>query len=141
MLCPTQDQQGGQKPKRISAMKTLTLMALTVGAGLLFLPVLADVSHADSTEQCGKASWYALTSKTASGEYANPAKMTAAHRSLKFGTKVRVKNMENGKAVTLRINDRGPFIKGRIIDVTKAAEGKLGFINAGTTKVCLQIME
>jgi rare lipoprotein A len=104
------------------------------------MTVLADVSHAKTAEQCGKASWYDLTSKTASGEYANPAKMTAAHLSLKFGTKVRVKNMRNGKAVTLRINDRGPFVKGRIIDVTKAAAGKLGFINAGTTNVCLQIV-
>ncbi len=122
-------------------MKMLTIAALMMSAGLLFVTVLADVSHAKASEQCGKASWYALTSKTASGEYANPAKMTAAHRSLKFGTKVRVKNMRNGKAVTLRINDRGPFIKGRIIDVTKAAASKLGFINAGTTKVCLQIIK
>lgn len=122
-------------------MKMLTVTALMISAGLLFMTVLADVSHAKTTEQCGKASWYDLTSKTASGEYANPAKMTAAHRSLKFGTKVRVRNMRNGKAVTLRINDRGPFVKGRIIDVTKAAAGKLGFINAGTTKVCLQIVK
>ncbi len=122
-------------------MKMLTVTAVMISAGLLFMTVLADVSHAKTSEQCGKASWYDLTSKTASGEYANPAKMTAAHRSLKFGTKVRVKNMRNGKAVTLRINDRGPFVKGRIIDVTKAAAGKLGFINAGTTKVCLQIVK
>jgi rare lipoprotein A len=122
-------------------MKMLTVTALMISAGLLFMTVLADVSHAKTAEQCGKASWYDLTSKTASGEYANPAKMTAAHRSLKFGTKVRVKNMRNGKAVTLRINDRGPFVKGRIIDVTKAAAGKLGFINAGTTNVCLQIVK
>lgn len=122
-------------------MKILTVTALMISAGLLFMTVLADVSHAKTSEQCGKASWYDLTSKTASGEFANPAKMTAAHRSLKFGTKVRVKNMRNGKAVTLRINDRGPFVKGRIIDVTKAAAGKLGFINAGTTKVCLQIVK
>lgn len=121
-------------------MKPVTLASLTLGV-LLFFTILADVSHAAQKQQCGKASWYDLTSKTASGEYANPAKMTAAHRSLRFGSKVRVKNMRNGKTVTVRINDRGPFVKGRIIDLTKAAAGKLGFINAGTTKVCLQILK
>ncbi|MCV6576402.1 MAG: septal ring lytic transglycosylase RlpA family protein [Cohaesibacter sp.] len=122
-------------------MNKPTLTAATLAAGLLFLSILADVKEAKATEQCGTASWYALTSKTASGEYANPAKMTAAHKKLKFGTKVRVKNMRNGKSVILRINDRGPFIKGRIIDVTKAAAGKLGFINAGTTRVCFTIVK
>ncbi|MCT4654656.1 MAG: septal ring lytic transglycosylase RlpA family protein [Cohaesibacter sp.] len=124
----------------MNQMKMLTLAALAFSTGLLFLSVLADVSHAAPKQQCGKASWYALTSKTASGEYANPKKMTAAHRSLRFGTKVRVKNMRNGKVVTLRINDRGPFVKGRIIDVTKAAAGRLGFINAGTANVCVEIV-
>ncbi|MCV6546317.1 MAG: septal ring lytic transglycosylase RlpA family protein [Cohaesibacter sp.] len=127
-------------------MNKPTLTAATLAAGLLFLSILADVTEAKATEpkateQCGTASWYALTSKTASGEYANPAKMTAAHKKLKFGTKVRVKNMRNGKSVILRINDRGPFIKGRIIDVTKAAAGKLGFINAGITRVCFTIIK
>jgi rare lipoprotein A len=87
--------------------------------------------------QCGKASWYALTSKTASGERMNPSAMTAAHRSLPFGTKVRVTNSRNGKSVIVRINDRGPFIRGRIIDLSKAAAGHLGFIGAGHTSVCM----
>jgi rare lipoprotein A len=87
--------------------------------------------------QCGTASWYELTSITASGERANPNAMTAAHPSLPFGTKVRVTNERNGRSVTVRINDRGPFVGGRIIDVTRAAANQLGFRNSGTTRVCL----
>ncbi len=88
--------------------------------------------------QCGGASWYALTSKTASGERMNPAAMTAAHRSLPFGSKIKVVNQRNGREVVVRINDRGPFIGGRVIDLSKAAAAKLGFINAGHTKICLE---
>jgi rare lipoprotein A len=63
--------------------------------------------------------------------------MTAAHRSLKFGTKVRVVNKRNGKSVVVRINDRGPFVKGRVIDLSKAAARQLGFIKSGHTNICL----
>lgn len=65
--------------------------------------------------------------RTASGERALPGGLTAAHRSLPFGTRVRVTNRRNGRSVTVRINDRGPFIRGRIIDVTPAAARALGF--------------
>ena len=65
----------------------------------------------------------------------NPSAMTAAHRSLPFGTKVLVENLNNGKAVVVRINDRGPFIKGRIIDVSKAAASVLGMLGSGTARV------
>ena len=121
-------------------MKHLTEKALILTASLLFLTVLADVSEASGKQQCGTASWYQLTSKTASGEYANPNKMTAAHKSLKFGHKIEVKNMRNGKTVVVRINDRGPFVKGRVLDVTRAAAHKLGFVNSGTTKVCFKVI-
>lgn len=107
----------------------VTLTAFTI---VLSTPVLA------STPQCGSASWYELSSRTASGEMMNPDAMTAAHRSLPFGTRVEVINQANGKAVTLRINDRGPFAKGRIIDVSRAAAMQLGFKRAGHVKVCLQ---
>lgn len=101
---------------------------------LAVLPV-TEASSAKFSQQCGKASWYAMTSRTASGERASPNTMTAAHRSLPFGTKVRVTNMRNGKSVILRINDRGPFIKGRVIDVTRKAAQKLGFKGAGWTRI------
>ena len=89
--------------------------------------------------QCGKASWYALTSMTASGERANPNAMAAAHRTLPFGTLVKVSNLRNGREITVRINDRGPFVKGRVIDVTKAAAGKLGFLPQGVAKVRITV--
>ena len=76
----------------------------------------------------GMASVYAYSgSKTASGERANPGGLTAAHRTLAFGTHVRVTNRRNGRSVTVRINDRGPFVRGRVIDVTPAGASALDF--------------
>ena len=77
---------------------------------------------------------------TASGERMNPSKLTAAHRNLKFGTKVKVINQSNGRSVVVRINDRGPFIKNRVIDVSKAAANELGFVSSGVTSICYQIV-
>ena len=78
--------------------------------------------------QSGIASIYAYAGeKTASGQRANPGGFTAAHRTLPFGTKVTVTNKRNGRSVTVRINDRGPFVRGRIIDLTPAAARALGF--------------
>ena len=85
--------------------------------------------------QCGKASWYTMGHTTANGEKMNSAVLAAAHRTLPFGTKVRVENLRNGKAVVVRINDRGPFIRGRVIDVTKAAAVQLGMISSGVASV------
>jgi len=67
----------------------------------------------------------------------NPAQMTAAHKTLPFGTKVKVTNKATGKSVVVRINDRGPFIRGRIIDLSKSAAGKIGMINSGHAPVCI----
>jgi rare lipoprotein A len=85
--------------------------------------------------QTGRASWYEFTSRTANGEQMNPNELTAAHRSLPFGTKVRVENMRNGRSVTVRINDRGPFAGDRIIDLSKAAASCLGMIDDGVATV------
>ena len=107
-------------------------------AAALFIGSLAiAASTGAASAQCGRASWYALHSKTASGERMNPEAMTAAHRSLAFGTKLKVVNKANGKSVVVRINDRGPFVKGRVLDLSKAAARKLGFINSGHTPVCM----
>src|SRR5262249_39086935 len=87
----------------------------------------------------GVAAIYAYKGgKTASGEAANPAKLTAAHRSLPFGTMVRVTNARNGRSVVVRVNDRGPFGRGRIIDLTPAAARQLGF--SGLTRVDLEVV-
>ena len=76
----------------------------------------------EAAAQSGIASIYSYkTGRTASGERAHPTGLTAAHRSLPFGTKVRVTNRRNGHSVVVRINDRGPFVRGRVIDVTPAA--------------------
>ena len=91
------------------------LAAVTIAAGLM-----AGASSASSAAaQCGRASWYALHSRTASGERMNPSAMTAAHRSLPFGTKLRVTNKNNGRSVVVRINDRGPFVRGRMLDLSR----------------------
>jgi rare lipoprotein A len=88
--------------------------------------------------QCGGASWYSLPGqKTASGERMNPNAMTAAHKTLPLGSVVRVVNQKTGKSIQVTINDRGPFVRGRIIDLSKAAGRQLGIIPAGTGKVCL----
>jgi rare lipoprotein A len=111
------------------------LVAVTMAACLM---VVASASSASSAAaQCGRASWYALHSKTASGERMNPSAMTAAHRSLPFGTKLKVTNQDNGRSVVVRINDRGPFIKGRVLDLSKGAANQLGFIGSGHTAVCM----
>jgi rare lipoprotein A len=110
----------------------------TAGLALAALVSLAATDQASA--QCGRASWYALTSKTASGEYANPNSLTAAHRSLPFGTKVKVENLKNGRSVVVRINDRGPFVGGRVIDVTRAAAKSLGFMRAGTATVRVTVL-
>ena len=75
--------------------------------------------------------------KTANGERANPRAMTAAHKSLPFGTMVTVVNKKNGREVTVRINDRGPFIPGRIIDLTPAAASQLGFSGLAPVRISI----
>ena len=86
----------------------------------------------------GGASYYADKFKgrrTASGEKFRQYKLTAAHKSLPFGTKVKVKNLSNGRSVKVKINDRGPFVSGRIIDLSKKAARRLGIIQSGTANV------
>jgi rare lipoprotein A len=108
--------------------------------GLLPAFLVAGTVLAGSTmtasAQCGKASWYALGSRTASGERMNPSAMTAAHRSLPFGTRVKVTS-SSGKSVVVRINDRGPFIRGRIIDLSRGAAARLGMVGSGHAPVCI----
>lgn len=107
-------------------------------AVLAFSCLILSQGPAQAFKQCGKASWYAgPTNKTASGERLSHGANTAAHKSLPFGSKVRVTNRRNGRSIIVRINDRGPFIKGRIIDLTRGGAKRLGFINAGVTSVCI----
>lgn len=94
-----------------------------------------------SASQCGKASWYKMGTRTASGEPMNANALAAAHRTLPFGTKVRVVNLKNGRSVIVRINDRGPFIRGRVIDLTRGAAVKLDMIRTGTANVRVTVLD
>jgi rare lipoprotein A len=93
--------------------------------------------------QIGIASYYGKKfhkRRTANGEIFNMYKVSAAHKSYPLGTKVRVTNLENGKSLKLVINDRGPFVSGRIIDLSYKAARKLGFVNQGTVKVRIDVL-
>ena len=91
----------------------------------------------------GEASYYGnefAGRPTANGEPFDPSEMTAAHRTLPFGSKVRVTNVRNGRTVIVRINDRGPYAKDRLIDVSQGAAQELGMMNAGTADVRLEVI-
>jgi peptidoglycan lytic transglycosylase len=108
--------------------------------GSLLLLSSVEITHARgfSSTQSGVASMYSHAGrKTASGETARPGGMTAAHRSLPFGTMVRVTNRRSGKSVVVRINDRGPFVRGRIIDLTPAAARAIGFSGLAPVEVAV----
>lgn len=90
-----------------------------------------------AASQCGKAAWYDLSGRAASGEFTSAQAMAAAHRTLPFGTRVKVENLANGRSVVVRINDRGPAERDRIIDLSRAAAQQLGFIQLGVAQVRL----
>ena len=97
-------------------IRIIGIVMTICGAAALFI-----AGSASAMAEFGIASVYAYSgSKTASGERANPGGLTAAHRTLAFGTHVRVTNRRNGRSITVRINDRGPFVRGRVIDITPA---------------------
>jgi len=98
----------------------------------------AALPQKQAQAQCGKASWYHEGSRTATGERYRPDGTTAAHRTLPFGTMVRVQHQRTGRSVIVRINDRGPFIRGRIIDLSRGAKRALGM--DGVAPVCLTVV-
>jgi rare lipoprotein A len=102
-------------------------MVLVILTGLAYQS--SPIQYAAAADRGGVASVYSTESggKTASGQKLNPQALTAAHRTLPFGTKVKVTNKHNGHSVVVTINDRGPFVRGRVIDVTPAAARVLGF--------------
>lgn len=108
-----------------------------------FFLLSACINGQDVSIQYGKASYYADKfhgGKTASGEIYDHSKKTAAHLTLPFGTKVRVTNQANKKSVVVKINDRGPFVKGRIIDLSKSAAEKLKFLDKGIVDVKIEVL-
>jgi len=112
-------------------IRIIGIVMTICGAAALFI-----AGSASAMAESGIASIYAYSgSKTASGERANPDGLTAAHRSLAFGTHVRVTNRRNGRSITVRINDRGPFVRGRVIDITPAGASALGFSGLAPVKL------
>ena len=89
----------------------------------------------------GIASFYTEGTKTASGEKFNTHELTAAHPTLPFGTRLRVTNVASGQSVTVRVNDRGPFVRGRVVDVSYAAAETLGMVGGGVAKVKLDVVQ
>jgi rare lipoprotein A len=88
----------------------------------------------------GMASYYWEGARTASGAHFNPDGLTAAHRTLPFGTRVRVTNQSNGQSVVVTINDRGPFVGGRVIDLSRGAARAISMTGAGVARVSLQVL-
>jgi rare lipoprotein A len=125
-----------------------------VAAMMMILPLQSGCSKrtqvrpplatpADVGVQVGMASWYGQPyhgRRAASGEIYDMEKLTAAHRTLPFGTRVRVENLENGRNIELRINDRGPFVEDRIIDVSRAGARALGMLGTGTARVQVEVI-
>ncbi len=105
---------------------------------VIFLLFCVMASCSPKTVQTGKASFYHDKfhgRQTANGEIYRKGKLTAAHKTLPFGTKVKVTNLQNGKKVKVRINDRGPFVGGRIIDLSKKAARRIDILNVGVSPV------
>ena len=113
----------------------ISLVMAICSAAALFI-----AGSSTAMAESGIASIYAYSStKTANGERANPNGLTAAHRRLAFGTRVRVTHRRNGRSITVRINDRGPFVRGRVIDLTPAGARALGF--SGLAPVTLELAQ
>jgi rare lipoprotein A len=106
---------------------------------ILFFLLLLCVTNAEGKEKAN-ATWYDCCKKTANGELFDPNGFTAAHRSLPFGTIIKLTNEKTGKTIYVRINDRGPFVAGKDIDVTKGGAIALGFFHSGTAKLLLEVI-
>jgi peptidoglycan lytic transglycosylase len=104
------------------------------------IPAVLD-AHPKASSAYGVASFYTEDEWTASGEKFNTHAMTAAHPTLPFGTRLRVTNVTNGRSVVVRINDRGPFIPGRVVDLSEAAAENLGMVERGIVKVKLDVVQ
>jgi rare lipoprotein A len=123
-------------PRRLPTLLPLTALLLISTASL------GGCAHRHTEE--GKATWYGpgfVGKHTANGERFWPCRLTAAHKTLPFDTRVKVTNLENGKVVRVRINDRGPFGEGRIIDLSRAAAAAIKMVRAGVVKVEIEVIK
>lgn len=134
-----------EKRRRVSTRVFLLVLTVLAAQGC----ATVGVQHKSASKnplgwtQTGVASWYGRDfhkRMTASGEAYNMYAMTAAHKTLPLHSRVRVNNLQNGKTVVVRINDRGPYVEGRIIDLTKKAAQKLGMVHTGTARVRIMVI-
>jgi rare lipoprotein A len=102
-------------------------------------PTRTDIASPNAPN--GLASFYTEGAKTANGETFNTHELTAAHPTLPFGTRLRVTNVTNGQSVTVRVNDRGPYVPGRVVDVSYSAAEQLGMVKGGVAKVKLDVVQ
>jgi rare lipoprotein A len=122
--------------------RTTSSMTRRVAAVRRHTPFASRKDASDiKTASHGVASFYTEGAKTASGEKFNTLDMTAAHPTLPFGTKLRVTNVASGKSVTVRVNDRGPYVQGRVVDVSYSAADALGMVGKGVAKVKLDVVD
>jgi len=112
------------------------VLAVLSGAVAAFAP---DMARAETLR--GQASYYSHAGRTANGEVFRPDDMTAAHRTLPFGARVRVTDVLSRRSIVVRINDRGPFTRGRIIDVSRGAAEVLGMTSRGVAAVKLEVLK
>ncbi|MBN1355204.1 septal ring lytic transglycosylase RlpA family protein [bacterium] len=133
---------GSMNPLPADHLRRFAVCCVFLAAtGLIFCQCTPRIPGESHT---GTASWYGKEfhgRKTASGERFNMYDLTAAHRTLPFGTKVRVTNLDNNRSVVVTINDRGPFVKNRIIDLSYGAARKLGFVKQGLARVRIQLLD
>jgi rare lipoprotein A len=125
------------EPNRRSIFATNRSPVVTEKRSLLSLPKNAGDTQAASD---GFASFYRTGKQTASGEEFDARALTAAHRTLPFGTRLRVTNVATGRSVMVRVNDRGPFIPGRVVDVSHSAAEELGMVGDGVAKVKVDVV-
>jgi rare lipoprotein A len=132
------DYKGIRYDSRVNTTHTIIWIFVLFLNGCSGLTGYKPHPELDGYKETGLATFYAMklqNRKTASGELLNNNSMTAAHKTLPFGTQVIVRNLNNGKSVKVRINDRGPYVKGRIIDLTRAAFSQIANLDNGVAKV------
>jgi rare lipoprotein A len=130
-LTPTTRQASIERPHRVAALHPRPI----------YRPHPSDdTSRAKQTASQGVASFYSDT-ETASGERFDKSELTAAHPTLPFGTRLRVTDVSSGRFVTVRVNDRGPFVRGRVVDISPSAAEALGMVDKGVANVRLDVVQ
>ncbi len=132
---------GSSRQASLPQHRTASFPARTRVASVKKHTPFAAPKNTGETPSQGVASFYTEGALTASGEKFDTNELTAAHPTLPFGTKLRVTNVTTGRSVTVRVNDRGPYVHGRVVDVSYSAADALGMVGAGTAKVKLDVVQ